>query len=314
MITNWSGRARTSSAFTLVGTRVSLEIVIALGVGANLAILSVLHGVFIGPRPFTGAGDLMVVENRGAYRLARLDTAVDVPTLSWPDYLDLESSSQSFLALGGITSAERLTWQAGDRTRSVWRVFVTDDLLRLTGARPLSGRVLDAGDLVPGALPVALITSTLWRNQFGSDPRVVGRLIQLDGQPLTVVGVVPDEVVTFLRERKGLFDEGESAGRLILPLVPAAAGRSGVLLQRRRENRGSAFLTVVGRRRPDVSLQVAQAEVRAISRRLAEAYPETNQGREMAALSHLPLCRPRFAVGRRVSLLSPLSVAAIARS
>jgi putative ABC transport system permease protein len=61
-------------------------------------------------------------------------------------------------------------------------------------------------------------------------------VVQLDGQPLTLVGVVPDEVVTFLRERKELFDEAEFEGRLILPLVPAAAGRSRVLLERRREN------------------------------------------------------------------------------
>ena len=286
MSTHSSRRTRLSPRpFRLTATRISLPIVIALGVGANLAILSILYGVFIGPRPFTRANDLVVVENRGAYRLARLDTAVDVPTLSWPDYLDLKTFSRSFAALGALASPEKVTWQPGDRTRWVWRLFVTDDLLRLTGARPVAGRLLDARDFAPGAPSVALVTTALWRRQLGSDPRVVGRAIHVDGRPLTLVGVVADEVVTFLRERKELFDESETDGRLIVPLVAAAAGRGAVLLERRRENRGSPFLTVVGRRRAEISLPAAQDEVRTISLRLAQAYPETNQGREMAAVA-----------------------------
>ena len=108
-------------------------------------------------------------------------------------------------------------------------------------------------------------------------------MIRLDGEPFTLVGVVPDEAVSLLRERKELFDDSEGNEYVITPLVDrGGTGRQPRLRDRRRN---SPFLTVVGRLRPGVSMEAAQEDVATVGRRLAEAFPATNRGRGMSATS-----------------------------
>ena len=96
------------------------------------------------------------------------------------------------------------------------RVQVDGDLLRMTGTRPVLGRVLDATDFRDDAVPVATIPASLWQRQLGADARV------LDGEPFTLVGVIPDEAISLLRERKELFDDREDNEYVITPLVDRA--------------------------------------------------------------------------------------------
>jgi len=264
--------------------RVSLALVVALGVGATLAVTSVLQKVFFDAGPFAKVDRLVVIENVGVYQLSDLDgDVVRAPTVSWPDYRDLQAQQRSFAGIGGLTRPTKAIWDAQDRRRSVLRVHVEGDLFRLTGIRPVLGRLIDATDFRDGAAPVAVITASLWRRQLGADAGVLEGVIRLDGEPFTLVGVVPDEAVSLLRERKELFDDSEGNEYVITPLVDrGGTGRQPRLRDRRRN---SPFLTVVGRLRPGVSMEAAQEDVATVGRRLAEAFPATNRGRGMSATS-----------------------------
>lgn len=261
----------------------SVAIAVALGVGANVAVLSVLHNVFVGSQPYVDIDRLVLLENRGAYDLGL--RKVEMPELSWPDYRDLDAQQRTFSAIGGISRSDRTIWDTGDRVRSTRRVFVTPKLTQLLGARAQIGRTLSDGDFEPGAAPVALVTEGLWRSQLGSDPRLVGRIVRVDGVTFTLVGVVADDVVGLLRERKNVFEEVDQNECLVIPLVPGSGGRMERILALRRENRALPMLTVVGRLRPGVSLDSAQTDVRTITQRLARDFPDTNSGRETRALA-----------------------------
>ncbi len=264
--------------------RLSLVLVIALGVGATLAVTSVLHEVFFDAGPFTEVDGLVVVENTGAYELGALSgDVVQAATVSWPDYQDLRAQQRSFADIGALTRPGTATWDVQGRRRSVGRVQVEGDLFRMTGVRPLLGRVIEAADFRDNAAPVAAITESLWRRQLGADAGVLGEVIRLDGAPYILVGVVPDEAVSLLRERKELFDAGEGNTCVITPLVDRAeAGRQPRLSDRRRN---SPFLTVVGRLRPGVSPEAAHEDVATVGRHLADAFPATNRARGMSATS-----------------------------
>src|SRR3990167_5047463 len=139
--------------------RVSLALVVALGVGATLAVTSVLQKVFFDAGPFAKVDRLVVIENVGVYQLSDLDgDVVRAPTVSWPDYRDLQAQQRSFAGIGGLTRPTKAIWDAQDRRRSVLRVHVEGDLFRLTGIRPVLGRLIDATDFRDGAAPVAVIT------------------------------------------------------------------------------------------------------------------------------------------------------------
>jgi predicted permease len=264
--------------------RLSLALVVALGVGTTLAVTSVLHKVFFDAGPFTEVDGLVIVENIGVYQLSELDgDVVRAAIVSWPDYRDLQAQQRSFTGIGGLTRPARAIWDVRDRRRSVRRVSVEGDLFRLTGIRPVLGRLIDASDFRDDAAPVAAITASLWRRQLGADAGVLNGVIRLDGEPFTLVGVVPDEAVSLLRERKELFDYGEGNEYVIIPLVDRGeTGRQGEPRLRDRR-RNSPFVTAVGRLRPGVSIEAAQQDVAAVGRRLAEAFPTTNRGRGMSA-------------------------------
>ncbi len=283
-------------------------IAVALGVGASVAVLSVFHNVFVGSQPYGDADALVVLENRGGYDLG--GRKVEKPELSWPDYRDLEAQQHTFAAIGGITGVERTIWDPGERVRSVRRVFVTPGLLPLLAVRARIGRTFYEGGFQPGAGAVALVTEGLWRRQLASDPQVVGRVGRVDGLAITLVGVVADDVVGLLRERKDVVEEGDQNECLILPLVPGGGGRTERILTSRRENRGLPMLTVIGRLAPGTSLESAQAEVRAISQRLARDFPDTNTGREIRVVrltewqtQHVKHMRPMLLAVAALALL-----------
>jgi predicted permease len=262
---------------------VSVAAAIALGVGACIAVLSVLHNVFVESPPYVDVNALVILENHGAYDLGV--KKVERPELSWPDFGDLQAQQHTFLGVEAVSGAERTVWDPGERARSVRRMFVTQRLMPLLGVRARLGRTLSDGDFESDAPPVGVITAALWRRQFGSDPHVSGRTVRLDGLTFTLVGVVPDDVVGFLRERKEVIEEADLDECVLLPLVSGGGGRMERLLALRRQNRTLPMLTVVGRLRPSVSLEAARADVRAISGRLARDYPATNSGREIRLLS-----------------------------
>jgi predicted permease len=264
-------------------TALSVTLVVALGVGAAMAVLGVFHQVFVGSARYEDVERLVILENRGLYDLGI--GKVETPQLSWPDFEDIATNQHFLSALGGLTRPELSVWDAGDRARSVWRVFADEHLMGVVGARALHGRVLIEGDFRPGAPPVGLVTERLWRRQLRSDLGVLDRVVRVDGAAVAVVGIVADDVIGFLRERRVLFDDEDQLGCLILPMAAGSSGRMGRLLALRRLNRGRPMLTVVGRLRPGVTVDAASLEARTIAQRLARDYPETNGGRSLVVSS-----------------------------
>ncbi len=262
---------------------VSIAIVVALGVGANVAVMSVLRDAIVGTSPYTDVDSLVVLENRGTYDLG----VRKVPTheLSWPDFQDLAAQQHVFFGIAGVTGLERTVWDSGGRRRSVQRVFVTRGLFRILGASARIGRTLSEADFDAGAPAALLVTASLWRAQLGSDPQAVGRVVHVDGMPFILVGVVDDDVMGSLRERKTLFERGDDSQCLVVPVVPGSGGQTERLLALRRENRNRPMLTLVGRLKAGSSLEDAQREVRVIAQRLAQQYPETNGERTADAVS-----------------------------
>jgi len=256
---------------------VSVALVVALGIGANLAVLSVLRHAVIGSVPFADVDRLVVIENRGAYDLA--NRQIESPSLSWPDFEDLGAQVGAFDALAGVGSAERTVWEANGRARSVQRVLVTSRLFDLLGAKAVIGRMLTQSDFAPDAARVALVTTRLWRAQLGSDPRTVGSVVRVDGEPLTLIGVVEDEVLGGLSERKAVFERADALECLIAPVPSGSGTPADRLMAFRRQNRALPALTVFGRLRPGRTLDVARREVAVMARRLADQYPDTNHGR-----------------------------------
>ncbi len=263
-------------------TWVSLALVLAVGVGANVAVLSVLYTALVGSRPYEASERLVVVENIGAYHLGTQDgPAFDMPEISAPDFHDIAAAG-TFACTGGMTAPEKVFTSSADRTVSATRVFVTAELFKTVQAKTILGRALDERDFQTSSPAVVVLTDTLWRRVAARDSAVIGRLFRVDGQPMAVVGVVSDDTIRFLRQRQGLLDDDDDGGFAVVPLTPNAEGSNAARLTMRRENRDSPMLTVVARLNPNATARSARETLRSLSRRLANEYPASNTGRSLA--------------------------------
>ena len=162
---------------------VAAMLTLALGIGANTAIFSVVRSVLLKPWPFPSPGRLVHVSQRQANGNANL--------FSTQDFLDWKEQGGLLAGMG-----TRLPWQfnlsnAGTQPERVSGAEVSSDLVTVLGVHPLLGRVLDAQDDLPGAGNFVLLSSALWNDRYNADHGIVGKSIQLDGEPYTVVGVMP---------------------------------------------------------------------------------------------------------------------------
>jgi putative ABC transport system permease protein len=227
--------------FTLVAV-----ITLALGIGANTAIFSVVNAVLLRPLPYQEPERLVSFRSNQSV----LDVA------------DVKAWSQSFAEIGGNTqqpldytgSGEPLQWVAG---------LVTGEFFRTLGAQPLLGRVITEEDDRRGGPFVIVLGHALWRRQFGADPGVVGKNVMLSGNSYTVVGVMPADFKAPRGET-----EAWAPVQVVNPLAAAF--------------RGVHFLQAYARLKPGVTLAQAQIEMGAIDKRMAEAFPAENKRRQTA--------------------------------
>lgn len=225
---------------------------VALALGANTAMFSLVNGLFLRPLPYPEPDRIVRV-------LERLPSG-GLSGISTLDYLDWASQNTVF---------ERMAAEAG------WSVTLTggDQPVLLRGARvspayfeifpvlPALGRTFLPDDERPGNDRVVLLTHALWQSRFGADPSILGRALVLDGEPHTVVGVLPAD---------GPF--ARTAARIWKPLAFDAS----------QMTRDFRWLTASATLEPGVTIREAQAEVDVIAQRLADAYPESNAGRGIA--------------------------------
>jgi len=163
------------------GFSILIVAVLALGIGANTAIFSIVNGVLLKPLPFAHADRLVAVQT--TVRNEPDDT-------SYPDFLDWRAQSKSFDALAVYTTAG-ITMTGIGEAQSLAIAIVTPDLFPALGATPARGRVFSANDDNTGAPRTVILASAFWRSRFNSDPNILGRSITLDGDPFTVIGVMP---------------------------------------------------------------------------------------------------------------------------
>lgn len=231
--------------FTIVAV-----ITLALGIGANTAIFSVINAVLLAPLPYEEPDRLVGVSERHVISNANLQP------IALPNYDDWKEQNQFFEHLAITRLVTFNLTQAGE-TERVAGARVSSNLYSLLRIKPVLGRDFTEAEGKPGAEPVALISYGLWQRRFGSDPQLTGRALQVDGIPYTVVGVLPAGVSYPTVETD-----------LVIPFIPL----------KREMQRANHFVRGIGRLRPGVSLAQARAGMDTIAARLEQQYPDSNTG------------------------------------
>lgn len=230
---------------------------LALGIGVNAAMFSILRTVVLKPLPYPRASSLVVL--RGATRQG------GGFSVSWPDYVDWRAQNRVFDGMAPYRSeGVDLTGVARPALLRVLRTSV--DWRQLLGARMELGRWFTDAEDRPGAAPVVVLTDGFWRAQFGTDPNIVGRRLTLSGNPYTVIGVTAP-----YWNFRGAYD-------LAMPIGPLAANPKWND-RGRHEN-----MSVLARMAPGVSIGQARSGLSVVTERLEREYPATNSGHQASVV------------------------------
>jgi putative ABC transport system permease protein len=254
-----------SPGFTVVAI-----LTLALGIGANTAIFSIVNAVLLRPLPFKNSSQLVVL--RETYKI------VGNVSVSYPDFLDWRQQSDSFAAMSVINNVN-FNLSGVAQPESIDGYAVSPNFLALLGVRPVLGRDLLPSEERPGTAPVILLSYQLWQSHLGGDPGVIGRSITLDGRSFSIVGILPP-TFRFL-----------DTTDVIVPIGVFAAEFTD------RAQRGD--MDVVGRLSPGVALSQAAVEMETITARLAAQYPQSNYGFG----AHLESLRDAFSGDTRLAVL-----------
>jgi predicted permease len=272
---------------------------LALGIGASIAMFILVNAVLLRPLPVASPSELV--------RLFTGPPERPYGGLSFPDYRDYRDESDVFegLAAYGEVFASLADEGTPDRVRGL---IATGNFFAVLGVEARLGRTFTPeDDRNPGEHPVAVLSHRLWASRYGSDPGVVGREIQVNAHPYVVLGVMPPGFLgpDILESYDIYFPMMMQA-----QVRPPRAAYSGEMDPDLLERRGAAWLRVVGRLRPGVTLDEAEASVQSLSRHLAETFPDTNRD-EAASLFPSSRIDPRaYPFLRGVAILL-LSVAAL---
>ncbi|HLN59322.1 MAG TPA: ABC transporter permease, partial [Thermoanaerobaculia bacterium] len=233
------------------GFTVLAVVTLALGIGFNTAVFSVVDAAVFRPLAYSRPGELVRIWDSNPGR------GFDRFSASPPNFVDWRAQNTTLAGMAAFTGDDATLTAEGEPLR-LRGYAVSPALFPVLGVSPLYGRAFDAEDESPGREPVVLLSWQFWQRRFGGDTGVVGRTISLDGKSRTIRGVMP----------RGFRFPSRDAD-IWTPLV---------LDTKTLENRGAHWLGVVARRRPGVSPAAAQADLSAIAARLAAAYPEKNAG------------------------------------
>jgi predicted permease len=246
-------RLRSSPGFT-----VAAILTLALGIGANTTIFSLVNAVVF--RPFG-----VERQNELVFFNAHLAKA-EFPAVSYPDYKDYRDRNTvlSGLAVYRILPLN-ISRGAGENSR-LWGYEVSGNYFDMLGVKPLRGRVLHQDDdLKKGAHPVAVITYNCWQRRFAADPDIAGKRVKVNGLDYTVLGVTPKEFVG---------TELIFTPEIFVPVMQSAQLEGYDWI----DNRGSGNGFVLGRLKPGVSMKSAEASINIITRQLGKEYPDNNAG------------------------------------
>jgi len=252
-------------------------VILAVGIGATTTMLSVIDAVLLRPPPYVDPKSLVYLYPGKATDDSYSDSA------SYLNVVDWRNQSTVFEHVAGITTAGYLTATTESRRERVLGLAVTPEYFPLLRIKPALGRVLVPQEAELGGAPVAIISHRFWQSWFGGDADVVGKPLVLNEKAYTVVGVLAADF--------RYADRGERD--VWLPLVPFI-GQDSVA------NRGGGYMWAMGRLKPGATMTQAQAEMRLIGHRLAEAYPDANAGTTVRVVSVLDEYRAGTGQSRRV--------------
>ena len=244
---------RKHSSFTLMAV-----LTLALGIGANTAMFSVINAVLLRPFPYKDVKRLMLVMEK--------TSEFDVQSVSYMDYQDWVPQQKSFTAIAAFESSYSVNVVDASGPSRLAARLVSSSFFSILGVQPALGRDFRAEDDRRGAAPFAIISNRLWKERFGGDPSVVGRNVALNGDSCTIIGVLPANFS--FHDPRDVF----------LPLGTAAQQ-----WMTRRESR--AGIAVIGRLKDGVSMQQAQSDMDAIAAGLKSAYPQSNKNIGIAVSS-----------------------------
>jgi putative ABC transport system permease protein len=238
------------------GFSVVAIVTLALGIGANTAIFSVVNAFLLRPLPFADSSRLM--------RLWPTDTKRGLspyPTTSYPNFVDWKMQSRSFEQVEAYDKRS-FRFTGGDRPQQVGALRASAGLLQLLRVNPIHGRTFVPDEIQPGLNHVVLLSEGLWQSRFARDPAVLGHTVKLNDEVFTVIGILPS---TFQFPADG-------PANIVMPLAPDP-------------DRGHGFLNVVARLKAGSTLTEAQVEMDTLARQQELQYPKTNKETGVRVLS-----------------------------
>jgi putative ABC transport system permease protein len=247
---------------------------LALGIGANTAVFSVINATLLRPFPYENPERLVILQERNA--------GGGLQDASYLNFTDWRSQSASFESMAAQRGGESFNFSGADEPERLQGQIVSANFFQTLGIRPFRGRDFVADHNRPGALPVAILSYGFWQRRFGAEESVLGKPITLNNQSFTVIGVTPAN-----------FQFGTAAD----VFVPIGLSAERFKLRGRDPGVG-----VVARLKPAVSIAQAESELNAIAARLEQEYPETNTGKRVRVES----LHESFVGGTRLSLLTLL--------
>ncbi len=235
---------RKSPGFTVIAV-----LTLALGIGANTALFSLIQAVLLSPLPFDDPERLVMVQKSFIGR-------GPAGTCSGPDYLDWAKQNTVFDGLAALDIGYRLNLTGQGEPVALTGARVSTNFFETIGARVALGRGFRSDEYESDKQHVVVLGDMLWHDRFGADPDIVGKTVTLDSTPCIVIGVAAP-LMGFIEEMIQLY----------IPLP----------IDELRRNRGSHYLDVIGRLKPDVSIQEAQAQMNVICAQIEQQHPQTNK-------------------------------------
>ena len=226
-------------------------VTLALGIGANTAIFTLLDAALLRPLPYHEPNRLVHLME------TRTDGGFQQMEFAYPDYVDLAQHTQSFSAIGGY-SGTPVTYSDANHAEQTFAAFISANFLDVLGVQPALGRSFQPGADLAGGEKAVMLSYGGWQKRFGGDASVIGKPVKLNGEIYTVVGVLPGDFQ---------FAAGRSAD-FWMPLAVSDW----------RLRRNAHWFYPVARLKPGVSEEQARAEVSAFAKQLAAQYPDSNQG------------------------------------
>jgi len=227
---------------------------LALGIGANTSLFSVVNAVLLNSLPYPHPEQLVTLhESKPNFRAG---------SISYPNFHDWQKNNHSFSSMAVARGASFTVTGLGESEQVTAR-FISSDYFSMLGVAPVLGRMFVTGEDQIGAAPIALVSANFWKRKLGGSPDVLGKTLNLDGKAYTIVGVTPASFDLFLRSVRAP-DVYVPIGLWSNPLLPLRSAGLGI--------------HGVARLKPGVTIEQAAADMQTVTNNLADAYPDSDKG------------------------------------